>query len=155
MSKLVTVKYIEQNSEAFIKLGVANGVGSANHWSKGIYQYYLKTKLNRSKSFFFKASVIHDVLYYSGNTKPERRRADILFLQYMFKLINEKVVTWRLDKLLMYGAIAMFYYIIVRRMGKKAFNWGTKKNRQDLNKILQEDGKKEEQIQASNPAPGV
>lgn len=111
---------------------LSNGCGSKNKpfgWIKPPYR------------IFFEASCdIHDVNYWIGVTKQDRKKADKGFLKYM-KKDCKLFFKWYNVKRYYYLLWARLYYIGVRIGGGKSFNYSVKKTQEDINNIKKKNGR--------------
>ena len=126
MSNRVTVTWIQANKDNLIHLGLVNGIGPKKSFVTKCYHFFLRTFLDRDKSFFYEASIYHDVYYYVGNTRRAKIKADFLFFLIMLKLIWTKLRYWQIAKMFAYFWVSIFFYLSVVLFGHQAFNWGTK-----------------------------
>lgn len=84
---------------------------------------------------FFEASChIHDINYWIGGDKKDRKKADKGFYKYMKSDVS-KFYSWYNPKRWYFKAWCWIYYLAVRWFGGFCFNFGEKKTQQDVNLI--------------------
>jgi len=109
---------------------LSNGCGSKNKtfgWIKPPY-----------KIFFDCSCDYHDVNYWIGVTKKDRKKADKGFFKYMRKDCKS-AFKWYNPKRYYYLLWARIYYIGVRIGGYKSFNYEIKKIQEDVDNIKEND----------------
>ena len=74
--------------------------------------------------FFNDCCELHDTLYAQGGTEFERKVADReLFISMSNKAINYFKARNKVGSMFWYFTIAYFYYLTIRKFGKKYFNF--------------------------------
>lgn len=100
------------------KLKICNGCGAKGGW------------FNPPEFLFHASCNQHDFYYWRGGTSHDRGLADKAFYKFMRKDANNGGIL-----LPVHHVLALTYFLAVRFFGKKAFNEGTMKTREDLDKL--------------------
>jgi len=122
---MLTDKWILEHKSFFINKHIANGIGPNNSQGR-LYRLIIKLITNKDKSFFYEASVVHDVLYWFGGNEKDRLIADYRFYMKMLKDLYDNLKFLNLFRSIFYFIVATIYFFLVRFKGKNHFNYDGK-----------------------------